>query len=266
MKPFLIPVFPGTNCDKETFYWVDRNLEGNVAFWDAKSPQKFHPQDVGAVVVPGGFSHGDYLRAGALAARSPVMQTIKEWAKAGVPILGICNGFQILCEANVLPGVLLPNGSKQHIHSWVPLSHPLEAASNPQSCLWLPSQNPQLVWKAFEQIHGPLALPISCGMGRYHPARAESQEGFKVKLRYQDNLPQSFEAIAGISNESGNVLGLMPHPERASHPTVGSVQGLLLLWSLAQNQNLKIKQGSLLQQFHLQLNEVMSRLGTKETL
>lgn len=136
MRKVIVPVFPGTNCEIETATWFSDNLAVETLFlnsYDATTPL-LDPDLIAAVLVPGGFSYGDYLRAGALAARSSQMQLIKQWAKAGVPVMGICNGFQILCEAGLLPGVLVRNTSRHHHHFTVELyGNPLVEHLNKRS-------------------------------------------------------------------------------------------------------------------------------------
>ncbi|HET6381168.1 MAG TPA: phosphoribosylformylglycinamidine synthase subunit PurQ [candidate division Zixibacteria bacterium] len=183
-----------------------------------------------AVVLPGGFAHGDHLRTGAIARFSPVMRAVEAFAQRGGPVLGSCNGFQILCEAGMLPGVLLRNDHLEFRCDWQHLR--VEAACGP--------------WLAAEEVRpgDVIRLPISHGAGRYHadPDVLDALEASgRVVLRYADasgavtdaaNPNGSAHGIAGIVNERGNVLGLMPHPERAADPEVGGTDGLRLLRSL----------------------------------
>jgi phosphoribosylformylglycinamidine synthase len=184
--------------------------------------------DADAVILPGGFAHGDHLRTGAIARFSPVMPAVEAFASAGGPVLGSCNGFQILTEAGILPGVLLRNDHLEFRCDWQPLR--VDAATGP----WLG-----------ELIAGEtIRLPISHGEGRYYAEAAvidELESSGRVVLRYADedgrvtpdaNPNGSLNSIAGIVNERGNVLGLMPHPERAAEAEVGGTDGLRILRAL----------------------------------
>jgi phosphoribosylformylglycinamidine synthase subunit PurQ / glutaminase len=172
-------------------------------------------QGVDAVVVPGGFSYGDYLRAGAIARFSPVMESVFEFAREGGPVLGICNGFQVLCEAGLLPGALLPNVGLRFVcrHADVEVVD----ADTPFTRACARGDR--------------LTIPVKHTTGRYHPP----PEGATVVLRYAPghNPNGSEQDIAGVSNEAGNVFGLMPHPEHAVDPLTGSTDGLRLFESLA---------------------------------
>lgn len=240
-KEILVTVFPGTNCERETADWLATNLEVNVRLVkgqdDSASFVATHLP--AAVVLPGGFSFGDYLRAGALAARLPFIRHLKKWAENNVPILGICNGFQILCEARLLPGTLTKNKNGQHLHKAVSLT--LQTGhKNP----WLlPTQLASPSLKA-ELEH--LRLPISCGMGRFVPS-SHSPDSCYVALRYVENEVGSFDGIAAIAK--GSVLGMMPHPERASDCIIGCDLGLTFLVSLARAQNLQVRPQSRLAAF-----------------
>jgi phosphoribosylformylglycinamidine synthase subunit PurQ / glutaminase len=179
--------------------------------------------DVDAVVVPGGFSYGDYLRAGAIARFSPAMEAVAEFAAGGGPVLGICNGFQVLCEAGLLPGALLRNEDLRFVCRQVDLRvgqlHPLEGA---QPSI-LPGET--------------LSIPAKHGEGRYWAPEEmldELEAGGQVAYRYAPghNLNGSARDIAGVRNKAGNVLGLMPHPEHAVDPLTGSTDGLRVFESL----------------------------------
>jgi phosphoribosylformylglycinamidine synthase len=221
-----IIVFPGT--------WSERDFVhvAGVLGWQATTV--WHTEvSVGAadaVVLPGGFAHGDYLRTGAIARFSPVMDEVRAFADAGGPVIGSCNGFQVLCEAGMLPGVLLRNDHLQFRCDWQNLR--VERSVEP----WLSSEEVA----AGEVIR----LPISHGEGRYYADEATLdalESTGRVVLRYADasgavspdaNPNGSLRGIAGIVNERGNVLGLMPHPERAAESEVGGTDGLRLLRSL----------------------------------
>lgn len=217
---FGIAVFPGTWSDRDCAHAVSLTGAEAVPLWHADRDLK----GCEVVILPGGFAYGDYLRAGAIARFAPLMEAVREHAQAGGLVLGICNGFQILCEAGMLPGALLRNSSLQFCcqPTWLRV----ETASNPflSGC-----QSGQL-----------LQVPISHGEGRYYAdpetlARLNA-EG-RVALRYSDergeltagaNPNGSLQNIAGILNEQGNVLGMMPHPERACEELLGSDHGIQL--------------------------------------
>jgi phosphoribosylformylglycinamidine synthase len=176
----------------------------------------FSPKDFDAIVIPGGFSFGDYLRCGALAARTPVMDSVREFAKWGGPVLGICNGFQILCESGLLPGALLPNSGGHFVDRW----QDLEVVS-PHGSFGATLQNRQRI-----------RLPIAHGDGRFHIEEFELkriEESGQVWFRYVGNPNGSKSDIAGIMNSTKNVCGLMPHPERALHEWMGGVDGRVFL-------------------------------------
>jgi phosphoribosylformylglycinamidine synthase I len=177
------------------------------------------PEDTGAVVLPGGFSYGDYLRAGAIASVAPVMGAVRRFAAAGGPVLGICNGFQILCEARLLPGALRPNRQLEFVCRDVRIR--VESAGTLFTRRCDPGQE--------------LSIPVKHGEGAWY-----ADEGTFVQvatrgqlvLRYTDDVNGSLGNVAGVVNETGNVLGLMPHPEHAVDPLLGSADGGLLLAAL----------------------------------
>jgi phosphoribosylformylglycinamidine synthase I len=208
-----VVVFPGSNCDRDV-RWA---LEGCLGL-----PTRFlwhEERDLGgidAVVLPGGFSYGDYLRCGAIARFAPLLQAVRDFAAKGGPVLGICNGFQVLTEMGLLPGALTRN---RDLHF---LCQPVELVVSNPSRPWL---------KAYGQGE-TITLPIAHGEGRYqldaeHLDQLE-QEG-QVVLRYADNPNGSVGDVAGLTNSQGNVLGLMPHPERACDPVTGGIDGRRLL-------------------------------------
>lgn len=224
----VILQFPGTNCDQDTLRWLARNLELNVFLVrSSEDLEAIAPAKASIVVLPGGFSFGDYLRAGALAARSPLMDWVRNEARHGAAVLGICNGFQILCEAGLLAGALTHNITQQHVHQFVTV-HVEEHVNSP----WSPdlSHSSRL-----------LTLPISCGMGNYISPR--KRDDYKVLFRYTHNLLGSFESVAGVTNPEGNVVGMMPHPERASDPVLGATDGLYILDALARQLQLDVRRG-----------------------
>lgn len=240
MKTIVIPVFPGTNCERETKAWCSQNLDVHVEFLELKRHESLSKEDIAAVVLPGGFSYGDYLRAGAIAARSAELRSIEFLARANVPILGICNGFQILCEAGLLPGALVKNTSFQHHHFPVELrfSDNLSSIKSP----WLHST----LFSALKSF----VLPMSCGMGCYVPPQAltsAEQDAFDaafVPLRYSHNENGSWHSTAAVLSSAGNVLGMMPHPERASDAILGDDVGLCFLGALALNTSIPIRAAS----------------------
>ncbi len=204
--------FPGTNCDYDVFEMVKELGHTPIWLW---FEEKFSVDLVDAVIIPGGFSYGDYLRCGALAAQSAAMSSVKDLAKAGKPVLGICNGFQILCEAGLLPGVLTRNENQKFIDRWVELE-----VKNPNSFFGKKLSSGQ-----------KLKLPIAHGEGRlFIPDQQLAKlKRSQVWLTYCDNPNGSMNNIAGISNEAGNVVGLMPHPERALQTWMGGTEGRAFL-------------------------------------
>ncbi len=186
--------------------------------------------DYDCLILPGGFAHGDYLRCGAITRFSPVMEAVVRFAREGGPVIGSCNGFQILCEAGLLPGALLRNVSLQYRCQWVHIR--TENCTTPFTQTLAPGQ--------------ALRLPISHGEGRYYAAPetlAALQERGQIVFRYvtadgrmtaEANPNGSLENIAGVSNEAGNVVGLMPHPERAAEALLGSEDGLPLFLGMLQ--------------------------------
>jgi phosphoribosylformylglycinamidine synthase len=211
-----VVVFPGSNCDHDAWYAVSHNLHQKAEFiWHA-SP---HLGDVDAVILPGGFSFGDYLRCGAIAKFSPVMRAVKEFASAGGLVLGICNGFQVLVESGLLPGALVRNEGLKFVCRSVPLR--VETTESPFTGAAREGQT--------------LHLPVAHGEGCYiaeDRVLDQLEHDNRVALRYIENPNGSQRNIAGILNQSRNVLGMMPHPERAADPLVGGTDGLVILNSL----------------------------------
>jgi phosphoribosylformylglycinamidine synthase subunit PurQ / glutaminase len=212
-----VVVFPGSNCEHDVVQGVEAVGAEGVLLWHGDA----HLRGVDAVVLPGGFAHGDYLRPGALARFSPVMEAVNDFARSGGPVVGICNGFQVLTEAGLLPGALQKNGRLRFLCQ--PVRLVVTSTSSVLTC--------------GAAVGDELVMPINHFSGNYtcdadtlHRLQAED----RIVLRYADgeNPNGSIDAIAGIANEAGNVVGLMPHPERASSTLLGSEDGLVLLRSL----------------------------------
>jgi len=207
--------FPGTNCELDVVWAIEQLGGAAELLWHADETVS----GVDAVVVPGGFAHGDYLRTGALARFSPVMTAVTEFAASGGPVVGICNGFQVLTEARLLPGALQKNAGLKFLCETIELRVETTASVLTNAC-------------RAGQI---LSVPINHFEGNYvcdPDTLAELRADDRVVVRYVDNPNGSLDDIAGISNEAGNVVGLMPHPERASHALLGSADGVVLLQSL----------------------------------
>ena len=213
MAKFGVIRFPGSCDEHDAWLAADRYGDAEI-LWHRDRDLK----GVDAVVVPGGFSYGDYLRVGAIARFSPVMEAVAEFAAGGGPVLGICNGFQVLCEARLLPGALLPNTSLRFIARQVDVV--VANADTPFT-------------RACEEGQS-LSIPVKHTTGRYYHPEPESLGG-QVVFRYApgENPNGSVDDIAGVSNEAGNVVGLMPHPEHAVDPLTGSADGGKLFESVA---------------------------------
>ncbi|NOY36134.1 MAG: phosphoribosylformylglycinamidine synthase subunit PurQ [Chlorobi bacterium] len=224
---FGVVIFPGSNCDQDTVYVLREILDQEVIeIWHKEKSIV----DVDVVVLPGGFSYGDYLRSGAIARFSPVMDEVITFAKRGGFVLGICNGFQTLCEAGLLPGALLPNTNQKFICKNVYI---------------VPENNKTPVTAKLDK-NVPLKIPIAHGEGRYFAPDeqlARMRQNGQILFRYcnrdgeiseQHNPNGSMENIAGICNEEKNVYGMMPHPERAADDLLGNTDGRLVLESLIQ--------------------------------
>lgn len=213
-----VVVFPGSNCESDVIESMEAvGAEGHL-LWHADTGLG----GVDAVVIPGGFAHGDYLRPGAIARFSPIMESIKAFARDGGVVVGICNGFQVLTEAGLLPGALQKNSGLKFLCAPVELR--VETVNSALTC----SAN----------LGQVLKIPINHFEGNYTcspETLAVLQADDRVVLRYVDNPNGSVGDIAAICNESRNVVGLMPHPERASHPLLGSEDGLVLLNGLLES-------------------------------
>jgi phosphoribosylformylglycinamidine synthase I len=210
-----VVTFPGSNDDRDAIFAFERLGAEGVPVWHAEE----RLPEVAAVVLPGGFSYGDYLRCGAIARFSPTMRAVAEFAADGGLVLGICNGFQILCEAGLLPGTLRPNESLSFICRDVGLR--VERADTPFTTLSAEGQR--------------LTIPIKHGEGCWFAGSellAELEARNQIVLRYEQNPNGSVADVAGVVNEQGNVMGLMPHPEHAVDPLVGSSDGAVFLGSL----------------------------------
>ncbi|MEY4617632.1 MAG: Phosphoribosylformylglycinamidine synthase 1 [Pseudomonadota bacterium] len=208
--------FPGTNCDRDVFEAVQ--MAGLKAEW-LWHLDRFEAKKYRALVLPGGFSFGDYLRAGALAARSPVMDSVREAAKSGTPVLGICNGFQILCESHLLPGALVKNESLRFQDEWVDLT----------------VVNAHKAFGSNLKSGASLKLPIAHGEGRFYASEAELKrlwDSGQVWLTYKHNPNGSLQNIAGVMSDDKNVVALMPHPERAMKAWMGSEDGQIIFKTL----------------------------------
>lgn len=198
-----IVVFPGSNCDRDVHHVLNDVVGINAEFvWHMEKSI----EDYDALILPGGFSYGDRLRAGVIAAQSPIVEAIKKKANEGLPILGICNGFQILVEAGLLPGALVKNVKLKF------------------SCKWLEMEvlNVNTPFTNLFRINDQINIPIAHGEGRYiisDDKLHDLNENNQIVFKYKDQNPNgSTEMIAAICNKEGNVMGLMPHPERASEP------------------------------------------------
>ena len=225
---FGVVVFPGSNCDHDAYHALGQVLHQPVEFLWHQSEQV---AGFDAIILPGGFSYGDYLRTGAIARFSPVMRAVEKFARAGGLVLGICNGFQILCEAGLLPGVLVRNAGMRFVCRQVHIR--VETADTPFTAAAKPGQ--------------VLEIPIAHGDGNYFCDEAtldELDRNNQIVFRYTmpdgreepaANPNGSLVNIAGVCNRERNVMGLMPHPERAVEAALGSADGLVIFRSLIQS-------------------------------
>jgi phosphoribosylformylglycinamidine synthase len=222
---FGVVIFPGSNCDQDMIY-VLRNImqQEVVELWHKNTDL----QGVEAIVLPGGFSYGDYLRSGAIARYSPIMEKVIEFANNGGFVFGVCNGFQILCESGLLPGALLHNDNQKFIC---------------KNIYVVPDNNTNTVTAILDK-QKPLKIPIAHGEGRYFAKKETLQEmrqNGQILFRYcnehgeitsEANPNGSVENIAGVCNSSKNVFGMMPHPERAADDELGNTDGRLIFESM----------------------------------
>ncbi|NJL81388.1 MAG: phosphoribosylformylglycinamidine synthase subunit PurQ [Richelia sp. SM2_1_7] len=213
---FAVVVFPGSNCDRDVAY-VTRDIlnQPTRMVWH----QDTDISDIDVIILPGGFSYGDYLRCGAIARFSPVMSSVIAHAQQGKFVLGICNGFQVLTEAGLLLGALIKNRDLHFICDRVPLK----------------VERNDLLWTQGYQSDENIVLPVAHGEGRFYADEktlAELEDNHQVVFRYEENPNGSLRDIAGICNRNGNVLGMMPHPERAADAMLGSTDGLKLFGGL----------------------------------
>jgi len=213
---FAVIVFPGSNCDYDAYYALKKTFNLEVEFiWHREN----NLQNCNAILIPGGFSYGDYLRTGAIARFSPIMNSVVKAADKGLPVIGICNGFQILLECGLLPGALINNERIKFLSKKVVLN----VESN------------QTIFSNKLNIGDKLKMPIAHKQGNYIASKDVIQKLIdynRIVFKYENNPNGSMEDIAGIVNESGNVLGMMPHPERACESILGSDDGKLIFESM----------------------------------
>jgi len=200
-------VFPGSNCDRDMYHVLTEIFNFDAKFfWHEKNL----PREIDAVILPGGFSYGDRLRAGVIAAHSPIIKDVKKLASRGIPILGVCNGFQVLVESDLLPGVLLKNNSLGFMCQWTNLI----------------VENNKTPFTNKLKLHQKIPIPIANGEGRYYAddtTLKKLKKNNQIVFRYSEIVNGSSLRIAGICNENGNVLGMMPHPERATESEINPI-------------------------------------------
>ncbi|UJW56780.1 phosphoribosylformylglycinamidine synthase subunit PurQ [Bacillus sp. A116_S68] len=216
---FAVIVFPGSNCDLDMFHAIKDELGEDVAYvWhDETSLDGFD-----AILLPGGFSYGDYLRSGAIARFSPIMKAVEEKAAEGVPILGVCNGFQVLLEAGLLPGAMRRNANLSFICK--------------QTRLQITNKT-SLFTNSYHDTN-TITIPVAHGEGNYYcddDTLVSLKANNQIVFTYEEDVNGSVANIAGIMNEQGNVLGMMPHPERAVDALLGSADGLKLFQSIVKH-------------------------------
>lgn len=217
-----IVVFPGSNCEQDCDKVFTEMGAETVMVWHADDALP----DVDIVVLPGGFAHGDYLRTGALARFSPIMSAVRKHSEAGGLTIGICNGFQVLCEAGMLPGALRKNAGLKFLCKWVDLR-----VDNPSTPFTSRASEGQV-----------LRIPINHFEGNWYcedDVLRDLEAHGRIVLRYVDNPNGSLDSVAGIANEDFTVFGLMPHPERACESILGSEDGALILGSMLDHVSMK---------------------------
>lgn len=225
---FGVVIFPGSNCDEDMIYVLQEVMEQDVVrLWHKDTDL----QGVDGVFIPGGFSYGDYLRSGALAKFSPIMESIVEFANKGGFVFGVCNGFQILCETGLLPGALLANDNQKFVCKNV----------------YIKADNHDNMLTSEINTSKALKIPIAHGEGRYYAdgkTISEMRKNEQILFRYCDEFGQlseefnpngSEENIAGVCNKEKNVYGMMPHPERAADDELGNTDGMVIFQSILKN-------------------------------
>lgn len=216
-----IVVFPGSNCDHDAYFALKHLLKVDTKFlWHKESSI----EDRNIIILPGGFSYGDYLRCGAIARFSSIMKDVVRFANNGGVVIGICNGFQILCETGLLPGALLRNVNLRFICKSISLK----------------VENNKSIFTSSYQTNDIINLPVAHGDGNYYcddRTLNELIENENIVFKYNDSVNGSINDIAGIKNSNGNILGMMPHPERASDKFLGNSDGINLFKGLVENIN-----------------------------
>jgi phosphoribosylformylglycinamidine synthase subunit PurQ / glutaminase len=213
---FAVIVFPGSNCDRDMYFAVKDQLgeEADLIWYKEANLVNYD-----AILLPGGFSYGDYLRSGAIASTSSVIDQIREAAEAGKPVLGVCNGFQVLLEMGLLPGAMLPNEKLKFMCHYETLT----------------VENAGTLFTKHYEAQEKIEIPIAHGDGNYYCDQEtlhQLRENDQIVFTYEENPNGSVGNIAGIVNEKGNVLGMMPHPERAVEALLGQEDGLRLFQSI----------------------------------
>lgn len=215
---FAVLVFPGSNCDRDMYNAaIKSGVDAAYVDYRETSLEGFD-----GVLIPGGFSFGDYLRSGAMASVAPIINEVKRLAKEGKPVLGVCNGFQILTEIGLLPGALLHNDS----HLFISRNETLKIVNNQTLFTHLYEDNQEVIY------------PVAHGEGHYYSTEEifnELEQNNQIILKYTDNPNGSYEDIAGIVNKEGNVCGMMPHPERALETLLGTDSGVKLFESMVKS-------------------------------
>lgn len=216
---FACIVFPGSNCDIDMYHAIRDELGEEVEYvWHTET----NLDHFDGVLLPGGFSYGDYLRCGAIARFSNVMEAVRKAAAEGKPVLGVCNGFQVLLEAGLLPGAMLRNEKLKFICSPVTLI----------------VKNNETMFTTGYEVGQEISIPVAHGEGNYYcneEMLKTLEDNNQIVFKYKNNPNGSVSDIAGITNEQGNVLGMMPHPERAVEQLIGSKDGLMLFKSILRN-------------------------------